>query len=281
MNHEEWLAWRRQGIGSSDAPIIMGVSPYSTPYQLWEEKLGRVKPERNTFILDKGHRLEPMARALIEFELGQNFPPKLVVHESEPWLRASLDGMSELGDIIEIKYMGAEEHASGQIPERYLPQVQHQMVITGVAKVYFCSFNPDAETKLRIIEVPRDDKYLAEYLVKAAEFWNYVTEATPPPLGPKDSKRIRDNHLISLGNRYAEIDAEIKKLGEEQEGIKKQLLESDKIASHPKVECGRLQIDRIQRAGNINYKAVPELKGVDLEKYRGKPVIYSKITVKS
>lgn len=281
MNHEEWLEHRRKGIGSSDAPIIMGVSPYSTPYQLWEEKLGRVKPERNTFILDKGHRLEPMARALIEFELGQSFPPKLVVHESEPWLRASLDGMSELGDIIEIKYMGAEEHASGQIPERYFPQVQHQMVITGVAKVYFCSFNPDAETKLRIIEVPRDDKYLAEYLVKAAEFWNYVTEATPPPLGPKDSKRIRDNHLVALGNRYADIEGELKKLEEEKEKIKEELLGSDKIASHPKVECGRLQIDRIQRAGNINYKAVPELKGVDLEKYRGKPVIYSKITVKS
>ena len=48
MNHDEWLEWRRQGIGSSDSASIMGTSPYTTPYQLWEEKLGRKRPEKNT-----------------------------------------------------------------------------------------------------------------------------------------------------------------------------------------------------------------------------------------
>ena len=37
---EEWLDWRKKGIGSSDAPIIMGVSPWKTPFELWEEKTG-------------------------------------------------------------------------------------------------------------------------------------------------------------------------------------------------------------------------------------------------
>ena len=34
----EWFEWRKTGITASDMPIIMGVSPYKTPWQLWAEK---------------------------------------------------------------------------------------------------------------------------------------------------------------------------------------------------------------------------------------------------
>ena len=40
MTHEEWLKWRSEGLGSSDAPIIMLTFPFGkTPYMLWEEKI--------------------------------------------------------------------------------------------------------------------------------------------------------------------------------------------------------------------------------------------------
>ena len=279
MNHDEWLEHRRQGIGSSDAPIVMCVSPYMTPYQLWEEKLGKKKSERNTFILDKGHRLEPIARSLIEFELGKDFPPKLVQSESIPWLKASLDGYSEDGDIIEIKYMGKDEHEAGLCPERYFPQVQHQLLITGATKAYLCSFNPDHETKLKIIPVIRDDEYLKKYLEIASAFWQSVIDASPPELTKKDAKKIRDGHLIQLANEYATIDLKIKELKKQQDDIEKKMIADDKINSHAKVECGRLSFTKIERIGNVNYKNIPELNGVDLDKYRGKPSIHTKITV--
>ena len=38
----EWLQWRSQGITASDIPIILGLSPYKTPWQLWAEKVGRI-----------------------------------------------------------------------------------------------------------------------------------------------------------------------------------------------------------------------------------------------
>ena len=37
----EWLENRKNHIGASDAPVVMGVSPWDTPYKLWENKLGR------------------------------------------------------------------------------------------------------------------------------------------------------------------------------------------------------------------------------------------------
>ena len=35
QNTPEWLEFRRKKIGASDAPIILEVSTWKTPYQLW------------------------------------------------------------------------------------------------------------------------------------------------------------------------------------------------------------------------------------------------------
>ncbi len=45
MSREEWLQWRNRGIGSSDAPVAVGVSRYKAPLELWLEKTGRKEPE--------------------------------------------------------------------------------------------------------------------------------------------------------------------------------------------------------------------------------------------
>ena len=39
---EEWLQWRSKGVTASDIPIILGLSPYKTRWQLWAEKVGRI-----------------------------------------------------------------------------------------------------------------------------------------------------------------------------------------------------------------------------------------------
>ena len=34
-----------QHRNASDTPVVLGVSPWRTPYQLWQHKLGLVEPE--------------------------------------------------------------------------------------------------------------------------------------------------------------------------------------------------------------------------------------------
>ena len=41
LPHEDWLAVRRQGIGSSDAAAAVGLTPYKSQLELWLEKTGR------------------------------------------------------------------------------------------------------------------------------------------------------------------------------------------------------------------------------------------------
>lgn len=205
MNRAEWLAWRKKGIGSSDAPIIMGVSPWCTPYQLWEIKTGIYeKPEITNRAVERGNAMEPKARALYELERDMDMPAKLVEHESYPWLRASLDGYNETYRIIlEIKCPGAADHAlacSGSVPEKYWPQIQHQLLVTGADCVDYYSFDGHRGAAVRVFP---DIAYCRKLFVTLRDFWEKVQKRTPPPLSERDIVRVRDSNLKFLAAQWA------------------------------------------------------------------------------
>lgn len=66
QNTKEWLEWRSQGIGASDAPIIMGASPWKTPYKLWLEKTTGQSDFQGNEATERGHALEDSARQCAE-----------------------------------------------------------------------------------------------------------------------------------------------------------------------------------------------------------------------
>jgi len=45
LSRKQWLAIRKLGLGSSDAAVAVGLSPYKCPLSLWLEKTGRKEPE--------------------------------------------------------------------------------------------------------------------------------------------------------------------------------------------------------------------------------------------
>lgn len=63
LTRDEWLDWRRKGIGGSDAAAVIGVSPYSTARDLYYEKLNIVTADDNedNWVQKKiGHLLEDL-----------------------------------------------------------------------------------------------------------------------------------------------------------------------------------------------------------------------------
>ncbi|MDE5859902.1 MAG: YqaJ viral recombinase family protein [Oscillospiraceae bacterium] len=38
MPYEEWLEYRKKGIGGSDASVVCGINKYKSPVELWLEK---------------------------------------------------------------------------------------------------------------------------------------------------------------------------------------------------------------------------------------------------
>jgi hypothetical protein len=56
---EEWLSWRRGGIGASDAPVVMGLSPWQKEGELLLLKTGQRLERPANDAMQRGKRLEP------------------------------------------------------------------------------------------------------------------------------------------------------------------------------------------------------------------------------
>jgi putative phage-type endonuclease len=265
----EWLEWRKQGLGASDAPVIMGISPYTTPYQLWEEKVGLKSGFKGNWATQRGNRLEPQARAHFELENDADFIPTLATHSEFSWLRASLDGFNEVeNSILEIKCPGKDDHgmaAAGRIPDKYWPQLQHQFLVTGARKAYYYSFDGSSG---HTVECYPDMDYIEGLFAKEKEFWQMVINQQAPKLSAKDVVVVKDHESILLADRYCELVEKQKDLDTQIKSLRKAL---EKAADHPRTKIGRLSITKTVRTGRVNYKAIPALTNIDLSQYRGKP----------
>ena len=94
QNTAEWHRWRQQGLGASDAPVIMGEAAFKTPRMLWSIKTGRAQEDAAGPAARRGRELERLARRAYEQEVGIQMEPLCLVHDQLEWMRASLDGLS-------------------------------------------------------------------------------------------------------------------------------------------------------------------------------------------
>src|SRR5258707_13490591 len=104
QNTPEWHRWRLEGIGASDAPVVMGEAPFRTRRFLWSVKTGLAKESAVGPAARRGRALEQTARSAYERCTGIQMEPLCLVHDRLKWMRASLDGMSFNGDVVlEVK----------------------------------------------------------------------------------------------------------------------------------------------------------------------------------
>jgi putative phage-type endonuclease len=267
QNSAQWFDWRNKGIGSSDTPIIMGISPFKTPYELWEEKVG-VTPRdtEGNFATRQGHNMEGVAREHWELKHNMAAPPQNFTHKSISFLKASLDGWNEKNKLVlEIKCPGKKAQMlaeAGQIPHHYFYQIQHQLLVTGGKIAHYWSFDSE---KGVCIPVQPDAKAQERVVTEASAFWKLIKSQVPPPLGDRDYKIIKDETLLDLMQEYADIKTEYEKLNQELKDLRELIVES---MDHSRIKGSGLTIYKAFRKGNIDYRSIPELKTVDLEKYR-------------
>lgn len=144
-SHEEWLKMRTSYIGGSDASCVVGMNPYKTNVDLWEQKTGRSKPENiddNPFV-EYGRNAEDYLRELFALDFPQYevkyCENNIWLNDKYPFGHASLDGwlMDEIGrfGVLEIKTTNIlqsiqKEKWNHRIPDNYYIQVLHYMIIT-------------------------------------------------------------------------------------------------------------------------------------------------------
>lgn len=265
----EWHEHRRKHRNASETPIVLGVSPWTTPYQLWQQKLGLATPEVNSAML-RGTELEPAARAAYERLTGLVMKP-LVLVDGE--YSASLDGYTLAGDrIVEIKcpLKGRESSLwkaieARTLPEHYQWQVQHQLMVTkaDVADVFVFD-----GTEGVIFPVAPNPEGWPRIRAAWEAFARYLTEAQAPPLTDRDTRIRDDPEWLEAAARYVALRTAYDELSAKCDAAKTHLIA---LASHAKEQGGGVSVTRLWKRGNVDYKRVPELLGVDLEPYRGVP----------
>jgi len=275
-----WFQFRYEHIGASDASAIMGVSPWKNVNQLYIEKTQTQENhvQLDNYAINRGIALEPVALSVFESETGHLMQPRVMVHPTISYMSASLDGLSLDEDVaVEIKCPGKKDHdlaLSGKVPEKYIPQLQHQMAVLDHDMIYYFSFHEDSHA---LIEVKRDDEYIKDLIEKESEFWKCVMDKNPPAPQKKDFTTNESEKFRIAKERYQEFYEQESEITLQLEQAKEDLLE---IAGYCNtVGCG-ISIQRIERKGNLDYSSIPELKNLDLEKYRKPPTESWRITFK-
>ena len=202
--HEAWLQERQNGLGASDAGTILGVNPWKTNVQLWEEKTGlRKAPD----ISDKpyvqyGKQAEQHIRELFaldhpEVAVFYDSPYKIIWREGM-WLFCTPDGelvSRETGkkgglEIKTTEIMNASKWKEwdGRIPDQYYAQVLHQMLATGWefvwlrAQIKFTTRDGEKRAETRDYYIAREDveEDLKALLEAESAFWEHVQNGTCP-----------------------------------------------------------------------------------------------------
>lgn len=132
---QEWLAHRRTTRNASDAPAMMGASPYVSRAELVKRYATGIVPEVDAAtqrVFDRGHEVEPALRALAESIISEELYP-VTATSSDGYLGASFDGVSLDEDIfLEAKQPNAAKIAMihrGELPPMDYWQVVQQFAV--------------------------------------------------------------------------------------------------------------------------------------------------------
>lgn len=177
----EQLAERRTRIGGSDAAAIVN----GDWLPLFLEKTGRADPEDLTWVL-------PVQIGVVTEELNLRFFEHATGHQvfgrgevylypGRQYIGVTLDGLTMIEGkpaIVECKHVNAFSKIE-EIERRYYAQCAHSMLCTG-ASVAFLSVIIGTQ-RHEIIEIPRNEDYLAQLLELETAFWKFVEANEPPP----------------------------------------------------------------------------------------------------
>ena len=207
IDTKEWLEGRYQGIGGSEAGIIMGLNPWKSRLELWDEKVNktrRLDPDAE-IRLKLGNILEPFIAEQYSKETGRELEIREQrAHPVYPFIignvdREIVDGSDGRGPgILEIKTKGAFTDWDDDIPMYYRAQIQHYLAIYGYKWGSFGVLDL-GRMKLSVTDIDRDDEFISKLIKEEIEFWKLVEQKKNPDIDNSISCQefLREKYKVS------------------------------------------------------------------------------------
>ncbi len=244
---QEWLDIRKNCIGASDTPAIMGVSKFKSAEVLLLEKLGKIENKVNSFVTEKGHYLEEVARSKFEDQTFRPWPPIVL---KKDYLIASLDGMNDK-EIWECKYVGKDVWHLGECPPQYYPQIQHQLYVSEANLCHLTLINEQQEIKTT--QVFPNQEYIKTMLYQIDAFKQRID------LGQTEYQEFDEGEICDLIKEYEAIKGK-------EDAIKERIFE---LCNGRRTRAGKAVITFTKGKPKtvIDYDKIIEDNSIDVSRY--------------
>ncbi|MDE7352082.1 MAG: YqaJ viral recombinase family protein [Acetatifactor sp.] len=206
LSREEWLKYRKRGIGGSDVAAILGISKWKSAVGLWLDKTNQTNEEaEENEAMQWGNIMEPVIRNHFAEVMGKPVVEvkAMLQHPEYPFMLADVDGLTvdDEGNpaILEIKTASEykrDEWENG-IPAYYQTQVQHYLCVTGVAKAYVAVLI--GGNSFKMYEVDADAEVQRMLISVEKEFWNKVQNMIRPEIDGSDAAAKLLDHAYRGG----------------------------------------------------------------------------------
>lgn len=207
ISREEWLAWRRTGIGGSDAAAVIGLNPFRSRIEVYADKMGMMPEKEDTESMRLGRDLEDYVAHRFCEATGKkvrrnNF---MWCHDENRCMIADVDreiiGENAGLECKTTQAWGGKVIMKGEIPLTYYVQCMHYMAVMGYDRVYLAVLIFGKGFFHFTIE--RDEDEIAALVAAEASFWRDHVQAgiSPDPDGSQSAEQAVD---AIWGNRAQE-----------------------------------------------------------------------------
>lgn len=194
-------------LGGADVAAVLGLSPWMSPFMLYQKKIGafveEITPAKQK-IFERGHRWEPIVVEMLVDELRERGHDVEIIARNQryqdpefPFLAAEIDlelrvdgeevnGEAKTVNPFAVKAWGDED--SDEIPIYYAAQVMHGLMIKPRRRTVIAALT-GFDDKPRVHWIERDEETIAGIRTREVEFWQRVqTRNAPDPTAVEDVK---------------------------------------------------------------------------------------------
>lgn len=275
---------RRGRLTGSNVGAALGLNPWKTPEDLIRQMVrdyhGAESEFTGNIATEYGQAHEPLA--IMDYFGVTGILPEpcgFFVHPDHDWLGATPDGLIEDHGLIEVKCpfglrnKPEPEFKSAKDQPHYYAQMQVEMACAGRHWVDFYQWAKAGDC---IERVDFDHEWWAENLPKLRAFYDWYLSEMDNPAHLEDA--IYEVNTMGAKSLLDEYDA-LKTTIDDAEARKKEVMaELVKIAKERDAILWGRKLTKVERKGNVQYAKIPELKGLDLEPYRGAAVEFWKLS---
>ncbi|HOL16479.1 MAG TPA: YqaJ viral recombinase family protein [Bacillota bacterium] len=243
LSHEEWLKFRKNGIGGSDAAAILGLDRYRSAFDVYAEKLGLKDEESDNEAMRQGRDLEDYVAKRFEEATGKRVRRRngILQHPEYSWLIGNIDrwvvGENAGLECKTTSVLNKAKFSQGEFPPNYYVQCVHYMALTGAEKWYLAVLV--LNKAFHVFEIPRDENEIKALIEAEKNFWeNHVLKQIPPtPDGSESAAETiktmfpeaKEREVVALFGyeekiqRMIELQGQIAELERDYEAIKQEL----------------------------------------------------------